>query len=79
MNNRPVLLPKDIPFRDAYYVLHQSRTEGASNFNAIQVSEVLAYLQVLGIASAPLRVKYLGLVQKMDRIYRDYCQEQSKT
>lgn len=44
---------------------------------AIPVSEVLAYLQLMGIASIGERSKYLRLIQQLDRTYMAFQAEKS--
>lgn len=43
--------------------------------SAIPISEVLAYLHLMGIASIEARSKYLRLLQMMDSTYLNYVAE----
>lgn len=50
---------------------------GHSAPNPIQVSEVLAYVTLRGIACDGSRVKYLRLVRLMDRSFLDQWAEEN--
>lgn len=73
--NRPYLKVRDARYKEAFDVLHSSRTQGFSGQNSIQVSEILAYLELVGIDSQQERVKYLRLIQKLDDVYFAYVAE----
>lgn len=77
MQNRPVLQKQDVPYYEAFSALNAARHHGASGNEAIPVSEVLAYLQLVGIASADARSKYLRLIQQMDATYKAFVAEKS--
>lgn len=77
--NRPRLQPKDVPFRDAFYALSNSRPASMGGAGAIPVSEVLAYLQLVGIVSVAARSKYLRLVQAMDQVFLDHMAQANST
>ena len=47
-----------------------------SGGSAIPISEVCAFLQVMGIASRAERAKYLSLIQDMDQIWLDFRAKQ---
>ena len=77
MKNRPRLKPADVPYYEAFSALNSARPVGASGNEPIPVSEVLAYLQLVGIASPDERSKYLRLIQKMDATYKAYVAERT--
>lgn len=70
--NRPKLRQQDIEYLDAYDHLTSARTIGMASPDPIQVSEILALCQLLGIASVTDRAKYLRIIQKMDRTFLDH-------
>lgn len=77
MQNRPRLKPEDVPYYEAFSALNASRQAGASGNESIPISEVLAYLQLVGIASPGARSKYLRLIQQMDATYKAFVAEKS--
>lgn len=77
MLNRQKLKQADLPYYNAFAALNASRQVGMSGSEAIPVSEVLAYLQLVGIASSEARSKYLRLIQKMDATYRAFVKEKT--
>lgn len=70
--NRPKLRQQDLEFLDAYDHLASARTMGVASPDPIQVSEILALCQLLGIASVSDRAKYLRIIQKLDRTFHDH-------
>lgn len=70
--NRPRLRQQDLEFLDAYDHLTSARTAGVASPDPIQVSEILALCQLLGIASVSDRAKYLRIIQKMDRTFLEH-------
>lgn len=77
MQNRPRLKPEDVPYYDAFSSLNASRQAGVAGTEPIPVSEVLAYLHLVGIASPDARSKYLRLIQKMDATYKAFVAERT--
>lgn len=51
---------------------------GMSAPEPIQVSEALALCSMVGIASNDDRSKYLRMVQKLDRVYREHWHDTNK-
>jgi hypothetical protein len=76
--NRPRLKAADGPFVDSFYALHAARSGGMGGPNAIPISEVLAYLQLMGIASVEARAKYLRLIQRLDSVYLAHAAEKAE-
>jgi hypothetical protein len=53
---------------------------GHASPTPLQISEVLAYLQLVGIAEVELRSKYLRILQTLDRVYlKHWSDTQPKT
>ena len=73
--NRPRLKAPDAPYQEAFNSLNNSRQGGMGGPCAIPISEVLAYLNLMGIASIAQRSKYLRLLQQMDSTYLTYVAE----
>lgn len=68
---------KDVPYQEAFFALSAARGSGMGGPNPIPVSELLAYLNLMGIASYTARSKYLRLVQQMDSTYLGHCAEKA--
>ena len=83
---RPKILKKDEPYLDAFEACSRSRQPGGMGGSGpILISEVEAYLRLLGIDSPPERLKYLKVIQNLDSIYladaaerRERAQKQNK-
>ena len=72
---RPALRSDCIKYFDAFRYLGASRMWSEVGPQAIQVSEVTAYLKdIVGIKSHRTRQKYLRLVQSMDRVEMQHIQ-----
>lgn len=69
LDNRPVLRRDCVEYYDAFHDLSAGRTFGYGVANPIQVSEIEAYLRLLGVESREERLKYLRLVRKLDGVY----------
>ncbi|MBT2321290.1 hypothetical protein J7E62_02815 [Variovorax paradoxus] len=67
--SRPKLRITDVPFADAFYALHASRTFGAAAPNPISIAEIWAFVSFQGIASRQERSEYLRLIQLLDQVY----------
>lgn len=65
---KPALNAEDRRYHDAYRALSASRLWSQIGPNPIQVSEVAAYLSLLGIEDTETKLKYLRLIQGMDII-----------
>lgn len=78
MKNRPRLKAEDVVYYNAFQTCSASRPPGMSGASAIPISEILAYLQLVGIALREERVKYLHLIQELDHIALDHWAEEAK-
>jgi hypothetical protein len=76
--SRPRLKQQDRPFYDAYYTLAAARSAGLSGPEAIPVSEILAYVNLLGISSQEERMKYMRLIQQLDLAYLAHMREKAE-
>lgn len=66
----PKILKKDESYLDAFQACSRSRQPGGMGGSGpILISEVEAYLRLLGIDSPPERLKYLKVIQNLDSIY----------
>jgi hypothetical protein len=63
-----VLSPDVVKYHDAFRHLGASRHYGQGGPLPIAVSEVKAYLDLVGIESPRTRMKYLRLIQRMDQV-----------
>jgi len=81
LKSRPHLLNKDAVYYHAFTTLSQARpSAGMGGRSAIPVSEVLAFCQLVGIASREERLKYLSLIQELDQICLEHwADEAAKT
>lgn len=76
----PKLQPRDRELLEAFRGLDQARRMGHSAPDPLQISEVLAYLQLVGIAQQDLRSKYLRILQMLDRVFmKHWSDNQPKT
>jgi len=76
----PKLHSRDQELLKAFRALDQARPMGHSSPTPLQISEVLAYLQLVGIAQADLRSKYLRILQMLDRVFmKHWSDNQPKT
>ena len=72
-------MQRDMAYYNAFNSLNRSRQSGGMGGSSpILVSEVLAYCQLVGIASGKERVKYLNLVQDLDQICLTHWAEEQK-
>jgi hypothetical protein len=60
---------------DAYYSLTAARSSGFGGAEPIQISEIVAYLDLVGILDRDERAKYLRHVQRLDNAYLTYARE----
>lgn len=76
----PQLQQQDLEYYNAFQSINNSRTYGdMGGPRALQISEVLAYFQIWGIAKRTERVKYLGLIQQLDQIWLKHAADIQKT
>lgn len=61
-----------------YDVLHQSRQVYQGGPQAIPVSEVLAYLELLNVRSVEDRLLFLSTIKMLDVIYLNHYAEHRK-
>jgi hypothetical protein len=78
MKNRPRLHREDVPYYNAFQTCNASRPLGPGGAGAIPISEVLAFLQLVGIAIREERVKYLHLIQDLDNLALEHWAEEAK-
>lgn len=74
----PKLKRFDDIYLGAFNTLSQTRGSDMSGPQPIKISEVVAYFSVAGIDERAERVKYLSLIQRLDRVYLEYASEQAK-
>jgi hypothetical protein len=65
---RPGLRNDCIKYLDAFRYLGSSRLWSEAGPQPIQVSEVEAYLNIAGIEVPYMKLKYLFLIQQLDRV-----------
>lgn len=78
LKNRPRLQQQDLPYHEAFCVLSKARQSGAHGSQAIPVSEIKAYLELVGIASLTAKSKYLSLVQDLDQMCLEHWVEKQQ-
>lgn len=76
--SRPRLKRQDAPYLDAYYCLSAARTAGFGGADPIQVSEIVAYLNLVGVSGAEERARYLRTIQQLDHTYLTYARERAE-
>lgn len=72
----PKLKRFDDIYLNAYNTLANAREAGMSGPQPIRLTEIDAYFSLLGIDERPERVKYLGLIQRLDSVYLQHAAEQ---
>ena len=78
LKSRPRLQNQDAVYYRAFTTLSQSRPSGGmGGRSAIPISEILAFCQLVGIASKEERLKYLSLIQELDQICLEHWAEES--
>ena len=70
--NKPKLRPEDDEYLTAFFAIGDSRRMGMNSPDPIQITEILAFCQLMGIESFDVRSKYLRLTQRMDAAYLNY-------
>jgi len=78
LSNKPALRSDCIKYHDAFCFLGASRLWSQVGPNPIQVSEVESMLRMMGIESSETQLKYLRLIQRMDRVEMKHLSEQMK-
>lgn len=76
--SRPRIKLLDKEYLDAFHTLSKSRPRDMAGPGAIPVSDVLAYVNLVGVASGEERVKYLRLIQQMDDVFLEHAREEAK-
>jgi hypothetical protein len=71
-------MPQDMPYYLAFQKLNAARQPGMNGPCPLMVAEVLAYLQLVGIAIREERVKYLDLVQELDNLCLEHWDKEAK-
>lgn len=74
--SKPALKDQDRRYYDAYRSLSASRMWSPLGPNAIPVSEVAAYLSMVGIEDTDTKLKYLRIVQGLDIVEMKSIREQ---
>ena len=62
----------------AFHVLNSSRTAGFSGPNSIQLSEILAFMEMFDISSISERRMLFKRIKILDREYMNYFSEQQE-
>lgn len=75
---RPRLKYEDLPYYNAFQTVSAARPVGISGNSGIPVYEILAFCQLVGIASREERVKYLSLIQDLDQICLEHWAKEAK-
>lgn len=76
---RPKLKAGDQDYLDAFYSCSHSRqSSGMGGANPILLSEVGAYLSLVGIDTRDERLKYLRIIQRLDTVYLTEAAERAK-
>ena len=76
---RPALKDEDRRYYDAFRALSASRTWSQIGPNPVQVSEVQAYLWMLGVEDPETKLKYLRLIQGLDAVEMKIIRANLKT
>lgn len=72
--------PLDREYLDAFYLLSASRQTGMAGPQPIAISEILLFAKEgVEIDLASERLKYVRLVQQLDRTYLAFWAEKNKT
>lgn len=76
---KPALRDEDRRYYDAFRHLSACRTWNQVGPNPLQVSEVAAYLGLLGIEDSETKLKYLRLIQGLDAVETKIIRANLKT
>lgn len=74
---RPRLKKVDLPYQEAFLILHKARSTVMGASNPLSVTDILNLVCMGGIAYIGDRPKYLRLMQKLDTAYLDYQAEKA--
>ncbi len=66
--DRPSLKDRDRRYYDAFRSLSSARTWSQVGPNPLQISEIAAYLGLLGLEDPDTRMKYVRLLQGLDLV-----------
>lgn len=73
LREQPALRFGDEEYLNAFYHLNHSRSySGLGAPQSIPVSEILAYLELLGERSTQERLRYLRVIQRLDVAYLEH-------
>lgn len=73
----PKLKSFDEIYLNAFNTLSNARDSGMAGPQPIRLSEIDAFFRVTGIDERDERVKYVALIQRLDRAYLEYAHEQA--
>lgn len=63
---------------DAYYSLTAARSSGFGGAEPIRISEVVAYLDLVGVRDPDERAKYLRVVQHLDHTFLTHVRQKDE-
>lgn len=75
---KPALRAEDRRYYDAFRALSASRLCVDGNPQPLQISEIKAYVELVGIESPETKLKYLRLMQGLDLVERECIQRTKK-
>lgn len=78
MAERPTLEVIDLPYREAFFILHAGRRQNMGGWESLAVSEILGLVKEGGIDYEFQMPKYLRLMQKLDRIFLEHQAEKAE-
>ena len=78
MESKPGLSQGGVSVLSAYDVIDNSRQRFEGGPQAIQVSEILAYLEIAKIDAVEDRLLFLNTIKTLDVIYLNHYAEQNK-
>lgn len=74
MASQPNLRDDLIEYWDAFNVLHAGRSANAP----IPLTEIAAYLDIVGVGSADDRLTWMRFLRAMDEAYLNWCRKSAK-
>lgn len=72
LSSRPDTEPEDKPYLEGFRALNGSRAGGFAEKPPLQVSEVVAYLHLIGEDRPGERLKFLRVMQLMDGVFLNH-------
>lgn len=75
---RPGLSAHELPFWDAFNVLHLSRANTGFGPGAIPLSEIVTYAELVQMPIGEEREQFVQLIRAMDGAYLTFAQEKSR-